>query len=245
MFADEVTALILAGGFGTRIQGVLHDLPKPMAPVNGKPFVEWIVRWLKKQGINKVVISTGYRSEILENHFATQPVADVHICCIRETAPLGTGGGIRFAATQSKVTPEYWLVLNGDSLIFTDLKAVFDSVEESDGVIITRRVQDTSRYGTVMVDCDGIIESFAEKQSGAGLINGGIYLMSHELVKDFPGKVPLSVEKEVFPNLIAEGKKLKAHPTDAGFLDIGTPESLFQAEQFIVANMPHFDNSIR
>ena len=243
MFADEVTALILAGGFGTRVQGILHDLPKPMAPVNGKPFVELIVRWLKKQGINKVVISTGYRSEILENHFATQPVADVHICCIRETEPLGTGGGIRFVATQSKVTPEYWLVINGDSLFFTDLKAVFDSVGEADGLIVTRRVPDTSRYGTVMVDCDGIIESFAEKQSGAGLINGGIYLMPHTLIESFPSKVPLSIEAEVIPGFIAEGKKLKTYQANAAFLDIGTPESLLHADKFIGSNIAQFDNS--
>ena len=94
----DITALILAGGFGTRVKDLRGDLPKPMAPVKGCPFVEWIVRWLKAQGVHDVIISTGYRAEVVEDHFASTPVPQMNVLCITEPEPMGTGGGLAFAA---------------------------------------------------------------------------------------------------------------------------------------------------
>ena len=110
----DITALILAGGFGTRVKDLLGDLPKPMAPVHGKPFIEWIVRWLKAQGVREVVISTGFGSEFVVNHFIHQPVEEMTVQCVAELEPLGTGGGLTFAADQCGTAPEAWMVLNGD-----------------------------------------------------------------------------------------------------------------------------------
>ena len=130
----NITALILAGGFGTRVKDLLGDLPKPMEPVNGKPFVEWIVRWLKAQGVRDVVISTGYGSEFVVNHFSAQPVPEMNVQCVAELQPMGTGGGLAYASAQCGASPEAWLVLNGDSLIFADVTALCNDLGEADGV---------------------------------------------------------------------------------------------------------------
>ena len=91
---QDITALILAGGFGTRVKDLLGDLPKPMAPVKGCPFVEWIVRWLKAQGVRDVILSTGFRAELVEEHFSTTPVPEMNVRCVTEPEPMGTGGGL-------------------------------------------------------------------------------------------------------------------------------------------------------
>src|ERR1051325_9263224 len=95
---DQVVAVELAGGFGTRIKHLLGDIPKPMAPVAGKPFLEWVIRYLAKQGINKVVLSTGHLAEVIKKHFQDSPVTGVTVKCVRETTPLGTAGGFLHAA---------------------------------------------------------------------------------------------------------------------------------------------------
>jgi len=237
---SDITALILAGGFGTRVKDLLGDLPKPMAPVNGKPFVEWIVRWLKAQSVRDVVISTGYGSEFVVNHFSAQPVTEMNVQCVAELQPMGTGGGLAYAAAQCDASPEAWLVLNGDSLIFADVTELADELGDADGVMVTRAAPDTTRYGSVRTDATGRITDFEEKQPGAGHINGGIYLLRHSVLESFPETRPLSLEREVFPNLLNEKNGLRGHPVEAAFLDIGTPETLPQAEAFVTGNQAKF-----
>ena len=234
----DITALILAGGFGTRVKDLLGELPKPMAPVHGRPFVEWIVRWLKAQGVCDVVISAGFGSEFVVNHFFNQPVPEMNVSCVAELQPMGTGGGLAHAAGESGGTPPAWLVLNGDSLIFADVAAITESLDDTTGVIVTRPVSDTSRYGSVCADDSGRITAFEEKQPGAGQINAGVYLLRHEVLADFPEARPLSLERDVFPNLIEKG--LRAHVVESAFLDIGTPETLPQAEGFVTENKSQF-----
>ena len=237
---SDITALILAGGFGTRVKDLLGELPKPMAPVNGKPFVEWIVRWLKAQSVHDVVISTGYGSEFVVNHFSAQPVTEMNVQCVAELQPMGTGGGLAYAAAQCGASPEAWLVLNGDSLIFADVTELADELGDADGVMVTRAAPDTTRYGSVRTDATGRITDFEEKQPGAGHINGGIYLLRHSVLESFPETRPLSLEREVFPNLLNEKNGLRGHPVEAAFLDIGTPETLPQAEAFVTGNQAKF-----
>ena len=237
---SDITALILAGGFGTRVKDLLGDLPKPMAPVNGKPFVEWIVRWLKAQSVRDVVISTGYGSEFVVNHFSAQPVPEMNVQCVAELQPMGTGGGLAYASAQCGASPEAWLVLNGDSLIFAAVTALCNDLGEADGVMVSRSVPDTARYGCVRTDDTGRITAFEEKQPGAGHINGGIYLLRYSVLEIFPETRPLSLEREVFPNLLNEKNGLRAHPVGAAFLDIGTPETLPLAEAFVTENQAQF-----
>ena len=236
----DITALILAGGFGTRVKDLLGDLPKPMAPVNGRPFVEWIVRWLKAQGVRDVILSTGFRAELVEKHFSTTPVSEMNVRCITEPEPMGTGGGLAFAAAECGATPPAWLVLNGDSLIFANVSTVAEALGKADGVMDTRMVPDTSRYGNVRADEFGRITAFEEKQPGAGEINAGIYLLCHEVLADFPEARPLSLERDIFPGLLGQSGGLMAHRVEAAFLDIGTPETLPQAEAFVAENQAEF-----
>ena len=236
----NITALILAGGFGTRVKDLLGDLPKPMAPVKGRPFVEWIVRWLKAQGVRDVILSTGFRAELVEEHFSTAPVSEMNVRCVTEPEPMGTGGGLVFAAAECGATPPAWLVLNGDSLIFANVATVAEALGKADGVMVTRTLPDTSRYGSVRADESGRITAFEEKHPGAGEINAGVYLLRHEVLADFPEARPLSLERDVFPGLLGHSGGLMAHRVEAAFLDIGTPETLPQAEAFVSENQAEF-----
>ena len=240
--SDHIIAVVLAGGLGTRIQHLLKEVPKPMAPVKGKPFLEWLVRYLAKQGIRKVVISAGYRAEIIERHFLSQPVEGVQVTCVAENAPLGTGGAVAFAVRACKENPATWLVCNGDSLAFADLGAAAGLLADSNtaGVVLGRSMEDASRYGTLAVGAGKELLQFEEKKPGSGIINTGIYFLKHSLVQQFPDRVPLSLEKEVFPTLTGQGALLRVHVMQAPFLDIGTPESLPQAEPFIQENLGEF-----
>jgi NDP-sugar pyrophosphorylase family protein len=266
---SQIVAVILAGGLGTRIRHLLPGLPKPMAPVAGRPFLEWMVRYLARQGIADVVLSTGYRGEVVAEHFARQPVPGVATCCVAETEPLGTAGGFLNAVRACGKTPAAWLVLNGDSLVFADLAATARMIEEpgtrasdrsdrsenpnlrhpqakdllngaASGVIIGREVPDASRFGTLVIGPGGALRGFQEKRPGRGVISAGVYLLRAALVAAFPDRLPLSFETDVFPELTAREASLKVQVVNAPFLDIGTPETLSQAETFIEGNRAQF-----
>jgi NDP-sugar pyrophosphorylase family protein len=231
----DIAAVVLAGGLGTRVQHLLPDVPKPMAPVAGRPFLEWVARYLARQGVRSVVFSTGYRAGTVEQHFSSHTIPGVKHLCVREEQPLGTAGGFLHAARQSALTPVAWLVLNGDSLVFADLSAVIAHLRDTDvaGVIVGRAVPDASRFGSLATSKQGELERFEEKRPGTGVINTGIYLLRHSLLDEFPAITPLSFERDVFPELVRRGLRIKVHVVDAPFLDIGTPESLPQAEAFV------------
>ena len=239
---SEVVAVVLAGGVGTRVQHLLGDLPKPMAPVEGKPFLEWLVRYLAKQGLKRVVISTGYRAEVVAAHFNQQPVSGMGISCVAETAPLGTAGGLLYAVRQSKLNPPAWLVLNGDTLCFADLSIAGSRLSNSRvaGVIYAREVEDTSRYGSLVLNPNGCLEGFTEKRPGRGLVSTGIYLLRDSVLREFPNRTPSSLEHDVFPELTARQTLLKVETMSTPFLDIGTPESLPQAGDFVRRNREQF-----
>jgi NDP-sugar pyrophosphorylase family protein len=239
---EQTTAVVLAGGFGTRIKHLLGDLPKPMAPVNNRPFVEWVVRYLAAQGVRNVILSTGHLAETVEKHFQSQPVAGVKIVCVPETTPLGTAGGFLNAAHGATGKPRAWLVLNGDSLALAPLEKMLGSLDDPAiaGAILGVPMADASRYGTVSADTKDELAGFNEKSPGTGNINAGVYLFRATALGNFPDKIPLSFETDVFPALIANRVRLKVCVTDAAFLDIGTPESLPQAENFVRQNTERF-----
>lgn len=239
---SDLTVVVLAGGRGTRIQHLLNGLPKPMAPVAGRPFLEWVVRYLAAQGLRRVVISTGYRAEVVNDFFAGRSVPEVSVECVAEPEPLGTAGGFLHAAAASRSTPPAWLVLNGDSLVFAELQPALAllGAGETKGVIIGREVEDAARFGTLETGAGGELLRFAEKWPGRGVINAGVYLLRHELLASFPAGRPLSFEQDVFSKLTGSGGLLKVHAVNAPFLDIGTPESLPRADLFIRENHHRF-----
>ena len=240
--SDQVTAVVLAGGFGTRIKHLLGDLPKPMVQVNGRPFVEWVVRYLAQQKIHRVILSTGYLAETVERHFRLQPVAGVTVSCVPETTPLGTAGGFRNAVAASGAKPAAWLVLNGDSLALAPLEIIWRALDEPvvAGAILAVPMVDAARYGTVLQDEHGDLMGFLEKRPRAGNINAGVYLLRAAALEFFPDRQPLSFETDVFPALIHRPARVKACVTDAPFLDIGTPESLPQAPAFVKQHQQYF-----
>lgn len=231
----EMTALLLAGGFGTRLRDRHPGVPKPMIPVEGKPFLEWIIAYWRRQGVSRFVISLGHLAEAAQRHFrdrAAEP--GLEIATIVEPEAMGTGGAIRHAAGRVPLGDPF-LVANGDSLVAADCHAAFElgARPEIDGVLLGVRVPDTSRYGSLDCAPGGQLLGFREKQPGAGVINGGVYLLRQRLIGRFPPQTPLSIERDVFPHLLTEGVDLRVVPVTAPFLDIGTPESLEQAAAFV------------
>jgi NDP-sugar pyrophosphorylase family protein len=239
---DQVVAVVLAGGFGTRVRHLLPGVPKPMALVAGKPFLEWVVRYLARQGLRQVILSTGYLSEVIEQHFQTQPIEGMVIRCAPETQPLGTAGGFLNAVQLAAESPHTWVVLNGDSLAFADLTAAAAELRDpaTAGVLIGSPVPDASRYGTLALGPKRQLLGFEEKRPGKGIISAGMYLLRDSLVRGFPASRPLSFEQDVFPRCIQQGATLKTCVADAPFLDIGTPETLRQAQAFVEQNRDQF-----
>src|SRR5579859_1897382 len=195
-------AVVLAGGLGTRLKKVLPDLPKPLAPVAGKPFLEWVLRYLRGQGIERVVLSAGHHAEKVAAFARQLDVEGMQVAVAVEREPLGTAGGF-LNALESEHSESDVLVCNGDSLVLADLKTLFQALKHADAAILGVRVADASRFGTLKRSADGQLLGFEEKRPGAGVVNGGVYLFSRDTVARFPKKRPLSFKYDVFPALIA------------------------------------------
>lgn len=223
-------AIILAGGMGTRLKSVVKDIPKPMAPVRQNPFLEYILNDLMHQGIRRVILSTGYKHEVVEAYFGTE-YRGIEIKYSVEDEPLGTGGAIRKALKQT-TRPEVF-VLNGDTLFRVDLPAMsaFHREQRADLTLALKPMRDCSRYGRVETE-DIRVTRFKEKMAGApGLINGGVYLMSQRLfaqLEQLPER--FSFEQE-FLEAHYQDYNVMAYRTDAYFIDIGIPEDFERAQQ--------------
>lgn len=224
-------AIILAGGFGTRLQTVLHDVPKPLAPVRGLPFIHYVLRWLEESGINRVIGCTGYLADKMEAGFRSYAGA-LKLTFLREEAPLGTGGAIYRALGEADRGGVF--ALNGDTYFPANLDRFQQQAELIGGpfAIALRRVPDTSRFGAVELE-DGRILVMNEKgRSGPGLVNAGLYLLPNDLSRALPMPGVFSWETDLMqpnaPVLGAAGVVL-----DAPFLDIGTPESYGEAENVL------------
>jgi len=225
------TAIILAGGFGTRLQTVISDLPKPMAPVNGEPFLNYQLNYLRHYGIKKVIISVGYLAEKIQSYYKSN-FNGLEIDYVVEESPLGTGGGIRLALEQCK--DDYALVLNGDSFFDVHLHDYFrlHINEDSQFSLTLRKVEDSSRYGTIETDANDRIVSFREKtnEKKAGRINGGVYILNKELyLKSTPEQLNFSIEKDFFEKQLTS-LPIKGFEFDGYFIDIGIPEDYTKAQ---------------
>jgi D-glycero-alpha-D-manno-heptose 1-phosphate guanylyltransferase len=188
------------------------------------------------------VLSAGHYAEKVEAFAAGLLIPGLTLSCVREPEPLGTGGGFLHSLRGSGDTTSDVLVCNGDSLLLTELAPVFAALGDPnvDGAIISVRVADASRFGTIRVSNDDRLLGFAEKRPSAGLVNGGVYLFRRTTIARFPEKKLLSFEYDVFPSLLADGARIAVVPCDAPFLDIGTEDSLAHAGVFIRDNMRWF-----
>ncbi len=218
-----ITAIILAGGLGTRLRSAVPDLPKCMAPVNGKPFIGIVMEYFIAQGVDKFILSLGYMHEVIINYIGKEyPALDV-IYSIEEE-PLGTGGAIQLAC--SKADREMVVVTNGDTLFKADLQAVtaFHKVHHAHCTLSLKPMQNFSRFGVVTLQENGRVESFKEKMFYAeGLINGGLYVLNVAafLHEGLPEK--FSFEKDYLEALYAK-RPMFGIAQDAYFIDIGIPE---------------------
>jgi D-glycero-alpha-D-manno-heptose 1-phosphate guanylyltransferase len=224
-------AIILAGGFGTRLQKVVSDVPKPMALVADKPFLHYLILQLQQQGIFKIIISTGYKAEVIANYFVNNKYQAEIICC-KEEEPLGTGGGIKYAmqfCNSSEV-----LVLNGDTYFDVNFAAMQKTMHahQAKALLALRFVENASRYGQVLVNEDNCIISFSEKnteQQIAGLINGGTYLLNKEyFIKHTPEK--FSIETNFFEPQVKQAC-LFGTQFDNYFIDIGIAVDYYKANE--------------
>jgi len=233
-----LTVILLAGGFGTRIREIHPDVPKPMIPVAGRPFLEWALRYWKREGASRVVVSLGHLAHVAEAYLQARPPDGLEILTVTEPHAMGTGGAVRFAAAHAPLSDPF-AVANADSLIVADTRPAQDCLLDPavDGALLGVPVPDASRYGSLAISPDNRLLGFREKQSGAGLINAGVYFFRPRLLPLFAEKTPLSMEMDVFPALLAAGAHLRVLPADAPFLDIGTPKSLREAEEFVRRNL--------
>lgn len=225
------TAIILAGGFGTRLQSVVSNLPKPMAPVNGEPFLNYQLRYLKHYGVRHVILSLGYLPEKIKEYYGAAYL-DMSIRYVVESTPMGTGGGIRLALEQC--TEKEALVLNGDSFFEIDLHrfAALHAAGQSQFSLALRQVENAARYGTIKTGAQQRITSFLEKNGKAqpGLINGGVYLLEKDLfLEHTEADKNFSIETDFFERKL-ERLLIKGFEFSGYFIDIGIPEDYLKAQ---------------
>jgi NDP-sugar pyrophosphorylase family protein len=228
----DLAAVILAGGRGTRLQAVVSDRPKPLAPVAGRPFLAYLLDQVVDAGVGRIVLSTGYLAEQFADVIGTT-YRGVEIAYAQEDQPLGTGGAIRFA--NQRANADHLLVMNGDSYCDADLRAYFawHRAGGHDGSLMLVKVDDASRFGTVEIAADGQIKAFLEKRPDPvpGYINAGVYLLHKKLLEQLPEGAS-SIERDAFPAWIKQ-YLVKGWVTDGAFIDIGIPSDYERSHKFM------------
>lgn len=224
-------AIILAGGKGTRLWPLTDTVPKPMVPVNGRPFLEYLLLLLKAQGVTRVILSVGYLSGQIESYFPSRWQGLV-VDYVHEDEPLGTGGAIRRCLRAARAGQVF--VINGDTYCRVDLRGMLDlhRRRQADISIALKELHDFDRYGTVDVDPDGRIIRFNEKRRVArGLINTGNYCLNRDLFDGRDLGEKFSLEVDFLQPAIGELRAV-AYEVDGYFIDIGIPEDYqrFQRE---------------
>jgi NDP-sugar pyrophosphorylase family protein len=219
---------------GTRISQLYPALPKALIPVGGRPFIAWLIDWLRSGGIESVHLAAGHLAEdllVLVNQLSER---GERITIAREERPLGTAGALKFS--EAYITEKPFAVLNGDTMLpQLDLLALQRSHQESDALvtIAVTRMEQAGRYGTVVFDERRRITAFREKQdTAAGWVNGGLYVMEAGVLDHIEPDVETSLEVEVFPELASKGR-VYAHLSDPPLLDMGTPKGLQITESYL------------
>jgi len=226
--------IILSGGFGLRLRGVIGETtPKPMAPIAGRPFMELLLKQLKRHGFQRVILSVGYQQEVIRKHFGDSAFG-MELLYSVETSPLGTGGAVRQAA--SNVHTKTVLVMNGDSYTDADLNGLVREHEENHADVTVVAIPETrSDAGSVVLDQDGKIKTFSEKHivPESRYLSAGIYMLDKTLVETIPGATKISMEEGLFPQWLAEGKTIQASIFEGACVDIGTPERYEKAQHIL------------
>lgn len=223
---------VLAGGLGTRIQPVLGAVPKVLAPLDGRPFLDILLDWLEQAGAERVFLCLGHLADAVEIWLQQMPPRRTPILTAIEPTPLGTAGAL--ARHRSLFTSDPILVINGDTFVDADLAGFVAAHRQKSpqASLLCAWVEDCSDYGTVRTDAEGLVMAFEEKQASLakpGLVNAGLYLLSAAVLDRMAVDRPTSLEREVLPRL----QQLLAVPQDVSFVDIGTPARLANAATVI------------
>lgn len=223
-------ALILAGGLGTRLQSVVSDVPKPMAQVAGKPFVEYILQYLKEFGVERVVFSIGYKAEVFQKYFGKN-YQGIELEYVIENEPLGTGGALKLALEHCQHNDV--LVLNGDTFFNIELDDlwIFHQLHQAYFTMALREVENASRYGAVQLNENGKITAFIEKKGKEekGVINAGIYILNKTVFNKYSLPEKFSLENFFFEKYLTE-LRLYGCICEGYFIDIGIPEDYKKAQ---------------
>jgi len=229
----EADVLILAGGLGTRLSGLLSDLPKILAPIEGRPFLDYLLIWLKGQGVVRVILGLGHKAEPVRAYLAAHTLPGLEVIPAVEPQPLGTAGAVGFAFPNLQSDPV--MVMNGDTVVEANLGAFIASHRNCGATasVLCARVQDPGRYGRLEIDAADRIMRFDEKNAAASApswVNAGVYLFSRTMLEGIAKLERGSLERDVLERM--PPGSIHAFQTEGRFLDIGTPESLAQAPAF-------------
>jgi D-glycero-alpha-D-manno-heptose 1-phosphate guanylyltransferase len=224
----QVSAIILAGGLGTRLRSAVPDLPKCMAPVAGKPFLFHVINYLQEQEVDSFIFSLGYMHEIIE-HWILKNFPYLNYQLAIEEEPLGTGGAIQLAC--KKASTENILILNGDTLFKVNTNKLLSFHQQHDSVctLSLKPMNNFNRYGVVEINKQGYIQSFREKKFyEQGLINGGVYALNVKAFLELELPAKFSFEKD-YLEIFCTAQKMMGLVQDEYFIDIGIPEDLEKA----------------
>lgn len=222
-------AIILAGGFGTRLKSVVRDVPKPMAPVAGKPFLSYLLDQLDRQGCTHAVLAVGYKRDVIQNYFG-KIYKGISLSYSVEEKPLLTGGALKKALRMT--TEDAVLVLNGDTFFGVDFSKMlnFHYKIHSEATLAVKELHDFSRYGTVLFDDNYKITQFIEKKTcHKGFINGGVYILNRAIFNSVIAD-KFMMEKDFLEKYV-DSKVFKVFPCDGYFIDIGIPEDYKKANK--------------
>ncbi len=237
-------AVILVGGQGTRLRPLTLTTPKPMMPMMNRPFLEFQVNLCRRHGVREIILSTAYLPEVFQSHFGDGSGLGVKIIYVTEEEPLDTCGAVK---NVERFITGTFLVFNGDVLTDLDLTTLIDFHRERGGkaTLYLTRVEDPTAYGLVPLDRRGRIVEFLEKpgwdQVTTDLINAGTYVLEPELLERVPEGEPYSFERQLFPQLLEDGVPMYGFPSDAYWMDIGTPAKYLQAHYDILRRRIPFE----
>ena len=226
----DIDIVILAGGLGTRIKDTLGATPKLLAPIDGTPFLEFVINRLKLFGARRLVLGLGHLAGAVEQYLAHHPPQGISVATSVEPEPLGTAGALRHVAGLIESDPV--MIMNGDSFIAADLCGFLEAHQQSGAVasVLAAEIEDTQRFGRLKLSPQGRIDAFLEKdpnQGGAGVINAGVYLFSSGMMDKITAMNGPSLERDVFEAMPPD--TLNAVIGEGPFIDIGTPDDLARA----------------
>ncbi|MFA1475957.1 sugar phosphate nucleotidyltransferase [Corynebacterium diphtheriae] len=233
---SDTDAVILVGGKGTRLRPLTVSTPKPMLPTAGVPFLSHLLARIKAAGITHVVLGTSFKAEVFEDYFGDGADLGLEIEYVVEDKPLGTGGGIR--NVYDKLRANTVMVFNGDVLGGTDLGGILDAhhAKNADVTMHLVRVPDPRAFGCVPTDAEGRVSAFLEKTEDppTDQINAGCYVFRRELIGEIPADRVVSVERETFPRLLEEGRRVFGYVDNAYWRDMGTPSDFVRGSSDLV-----------